>query len=57
MYTFTQLLHSSKLKEILNVANFCVSAFKKLEQPYFNSNAQLPGYVLYYFFMFRGNIM
>ena len=52
MYTFTQLLHSTKLKEILNVANFCESSFKKLEQPYSNSNAQLPGYVLYYFLCF-----
>ena len=33
MYKFLQLLNSSKRKEIINLANFCIKAFKKLEQP------------------------
>ena len=31
MYKFLQLLNSSKHKEIMNLANFCNKAFKKLE--------------------------
>ena len=33
MYKFLQLLNSSKHKEIIDLANFCIKAFKKLEQP------------------------
>ena len=33
MYKFLQLLNSNKRKEIINFANFCIKAFKKLEQP------------------------
>ena len=32
MYKFLQLLNSNKRKEIINLANFCIKAFKKLEQ-------------------------
>ena len=33
MYKFLQLSNSSKRKEIMNLADFCIKAFKKLEQP------------------------
>ena len=33
MYKVLQILNSSKRKEIINLANFCMKAFKKLEQP------------------------
>ena len=33
MYKFLQLLKSNKRKEIINLENFCMKAFKKLEQP------------------------
>ena len=32
MYKFLQQLNSNKRKEIINLANFCIKAFKKLEQ-------------------------
>ena len=33
MYKCLQLLNSNKRKEIINLANFSIKAFKELEQP------------------------